>query len=312
MLGQTIMPEITGCDKLYIAKIIRDTADSYVTDTPRYFAPVSELKHDPKAESAVSYYDNAGMFIYPYEGEAADEATIPGLSEQDYAEVTGKSYSDTSGLVFDNGDPMYSPYYALGYRIQCGSVTKYRWLLKGLFVLGSEDIKTKADKVDPKGVTLTFKPVRTIHQWNVPDPRDSTKTIITGLKTVKADTSNSAFAGEDNWFSQVQTPDTIGAPTALALSSIVPAAAATGVLATANVVLTFNNVIASNSIKLVNDVTDAIVPATYSFDSTGKILTINPTENLTAGDKHAVTIFGVKDIYGQSLADSLSYFTVAS
>lgn len=312
MLGQTIMPEITGCDNLYVAKVLTDTADTFLTDSPKFFAPLSELKHDPKAESVVRYYDNAGMFVYPYEGEAADEATISGLSEQDYAEVTGKSYDSATGMIYDSGDPMYSPYYALGYRIQCGAVTKFRWLLKGIFVPGSESIKTKGEKVDPQALTLTYKPVKTIHQWTIKDPRDATKTIKSGLKVVRADTSQPNFAGEDSWFSQVQTPDTPGAPTALAMSSIVPAASATGVLASANVVLTFNNVIASHSIKLINDVTDAIVPAAYSFDSTGKVLTINPTDNMVAGDKHAVAIFGVKDVYGQSLADSLSYFTVAS
>ncbi|HEX3018548.1 MAG TPA: major tail protein [Caproicibacter sp.] len=309
MLGQTIMPEITGCDNLYVAKIIRDTADSYVTDVPRYFAPVSELKHDPKAESAVSYYDNSGMFVYPYEGEAADEATISGLSEQDYAEVTGKSYSNTSGIVFDSGDPMYSPYYALGYRIQCGSVTKYRWLLKGLFVLGSEDIKTKGDKVDPKGVTLTFKPVRTIHQWNVPDPRDATKTINTGLKIVKADTSNPAFAGEDNWFSQVQTPDTIGAPAALTFT-VVPANNATGVLATAKPVITFSNPITDFSgVTLVEN--NSIVTASVTVDSTGKILTITPETSLTSAGVYTIVLAGVTDIYGHVLSTQSIKFTVA-
>lgn len=303
------MPEITGCDSLYVAKILSDTAAAYTTDTPRYFAPLSELKHDAKADSAVSYYDNSGMFVYPYEGEAADEATISGLPEQDYAEVTGKTYSAASGIVFDSGDPMYSPYYALGYRVQCGSVTKFRWLLKGLFVPGSESIKTKGEKVDPQGLTLTFKPVKTIHQWTIAKPGDATKTITTGLKVVRADTSQASFIGGDNWFSQVQTPDTIGAPSALSFAAA-PANNATSVLATVKPMLTFNNVLTDYSgITLVGNGT--LVTASVTVDSTGKIITIAPSSALTSGATYTIVLAGVTDVFGQVLATQSLKFTVA-
>jgi len=99
-------------------------------------------------------------------------------------------------------------------------------------------------------------------------------------------------------------------PDALAMSSIVPASGAIGITASANVVLTFNNKIASHFITLVDDTTDAIVPAAITADTTGKIITISPTSNMLSG-KQAVAIFGVTDVYGQTLTNALSYFTVS-
>lgn len=97
---------------------------------------------------------------------------------------------------------------------------------------------------------------------------------------------------------------------ALALSSIVPAADATEVSKSASIVLTFNNKIDnSDGIFLVNSPTGAIVTVTKSWNAAGKVLTIDPVSDLTASQRHAVIISGVRDIYGQSLSNTISYFT---
>lgn len=315
MVDDTIAGEIIGCDNLNIAKVTADTSSAYTTGAVRYLAPVGEIKEDEKATVNSSPYDNVVMFHYASEGASEITLTIPGLTEREAAELVGKPYDSAKGVILDNGDYSKQPVWALGFRVRAGSTTntfyKYRWFLKGRFVFSATTAKTAGEKIDQQSQEVTFYPEKTIHKWTFTDSY-TTDEITDGLKIIKTDTTDEAFTTETSWFSQVQTPDTIGAPTALALSSIVPAAAATGVLASANVVLTFNNAIDTHSVKLVDDVTDSIVPAAYTFDSTYKILTINPTSNMTAGDKHAVAIFSVKDVYGQSLTDSLSYFTVAS
>lgn len=97
------------------------------------------------------------------------------------------------------------------------------------------------------------------------------------------------------------------APAALALSTIVPADDAIGIAVAANIVLTFNNKVLNESVVLTS-AAGVIVPVAKSFDATGKILTINPTDNLAGGTTYIVTIAGVTDIYGQALASSVKNF----
>lgn len=103
-----------------------------------------------------------------------------------------------------------------------------------------------------------------------------------------------------------------GSYSTLEMSSILPANNATNVTLTSNITLTFNNAISSHNIFLVNDTDDTNVAASITLDATKKIITIDPTSSFTASKKYAVVIAGVKDIYGQSLANSISYFTAVS
>lgn len=96
-------------------------------------------------------------------------------------------------------------------------------------------------------------------------------------------------------------------PSALSLSSIVPADDSATALITANIVMTFNNKIVNESI-IVADELGAIVAGVMTRDVTGKILTFNPTADLTNSTLYIVTIGGVTDIYGQGLAATVKNF----
>jgi len=100
------------------------------------------------------------------------------------------------------------------------------------------------------------------------------------------------------------------APSAVALSSIVPADAATNVAVNANIVLTFNNKIAREAI-VVTDELGGIVAGAKTWDVDGKVLTFNPTSEFTASTVYIVTITGVVDIYNQSLAAEVKNFETA-
>jgi len=101
------------------------------------------------------------------------------------------------------------------------------------------------------------------------------------------------------------------APSALALSSIVPNDDAIDVAITANIVMTFNNKVAAEAI-VVTEADGTIVAGAKTWDTPGKILTFNPTASLDNSTVYLVTIAGVVDIYGQSLAASVKNFmTVA-
>lgn len=297
--------EFVGVSNLYYAPVTADTSSAYTTGTPVYLAPSGEVAGTPKVATKNTYYDNAPANTFTTEAETEVKVTIPNIPASRAATLLGKNYDATSGRVYDSG-AANPPDMALGFRFDMGTTGDYRyfWYLKGTFSqTGAETGKSKTNDVDPQTYELTFTAIVTTHQWTV-------NSVTQAMKRVFGDTTDSAFSGA-TWFTQVQTPDTVSAPDAIAMSSIVPASGATGVAASANVVLTFNNKIASHSVVLVDDVTDAVVPASYTWDTTGKILTINPTSNMTATDKHAVAIFAVTDVYGQTLANALSYFTVA-
>jgi len=98
------------------------------------------------------------------------------------------------------------------------------------------------------------------------------------------------------------------APGALALSSIVPDDDDVDIAITANIVLTFNNKIASEAIIVTDDI-GGIVAGAKTWDIAGKILTFNPTANLTNSTLYIVTVGGVVDIYNQSLTAVVKNFT---
>lgn len=100
------------------------------------------------------------------------------------------------------------------------------------------------------------------------------------------------------------------APDAVTLSTIVPADDAENIAVDANIVITFNNKILSESIVVTED-DGTIVAGLGSFDTTGKIFTFNPTDNLTAASVFIVTVGGVVDIYGQALASTVKNFATA-
>lgn len=98
---------------------------------------------------------------------------------------------------------------------------------------------------------------------------------------------------------------------AIALSSIVPADDATNIAIDANIVLAFNNKIAAEAI-IVTEADGTIVEGAKTWDTAGKVLTFNPTANLANSTVYLITIAGVVDIYGQSLAASVKNFTTVA
>ena len=101
------------------------------------------------------------------------------------------------------------------------------------------------------------------------------------------------------------------APSAMALSSIVPNDDAMNIAVNANIVITFNNKVAAESIIVTDDV-GAIVAGAKTYDVTGKILTFNPTANFANDTMYLVSIGGVVDIYGQSLAAVVKNFSTVA
>jgi hypothetical protein len=108
-------------------------------------------------------------------------------------------------------------------------------------------------------------------------------------------------------------PGATGSPSAITCTPV-PADAATGIDITDNITLTFNNALAAgaeNGIMLTTAAGVAVAGA-RTISGNRKVVTINPTSSLGAGAAHLIIVPGVKDIYGQSFANTVYDFTTAA
>lgn len=294
--------EFVGVDSVHFAKITKDDETEYTPEVPRYLAPVAEIAGEPEINNTTTYYDNKAANNYVTEGKTELQITVSNIPAALAAEILGKHYDATTGRVYDDGAAS-PPECALGFRYNMGTDGfRYYWYLKGTFSGGAEEASSKKENVDIKTYQLTFTAVTTTHEWEIDGKNKA-------LKRIYADTSDVTFDAT-GWFDQVQTPDSVGAPTAVALSSIVPADDATAVAVDSNIVLTFNNRIASEAVTVIKS-DGTIVAGTKSWDSTGKILTFDPTANLDASSTYIVAVNGVVDIYGQALEAVAKNFETA-
>ncbi|HCW79594.1 MAG TPA: hypothetical protein DG942_00640 [Ruminococcaceae bacterium] len=296
--------ELIGLDNLHCAQVLADNDASYQTGPNKYLAPAAEMKKEAKVETTPRYYDNKAMFSSASEASTNITLTVSGVPSKKAAELTGKPYDAARGIMIDTGDVSNAPYYALSTRAELGDGGhRYYQFLKGQFALGAETTKTKEDKVTANTVDLTYTGLVTIHEFTMPDGKKK------GAKGVQADTTDPAFAGADAWFAQVQTPETLGKPAALTMTSD-PENDATGVAADAKPVLTFSNAISMDAVSIVT--TDGtLVDFTPSLDAAGKVMTLAPKAALTSGAAYTVVVAGVADVFGQSIDPTAIKFTVA-
>lgn len=295
--------EFVGVDSLYTAIITEDTEINYTAETPEYFAPAAEVAGEPEVESTNTYYDNAPQNTYITEGATPLTITVSGVPADIAAKYLGKYYDATSGRVLDTGEPN-PPNVALSFRFNKGTDGyRYYQYLKGVFSGGAEEATSKNKSIDIKTYKMTFTAVTTTHKWTIDGK-------LKQMKRIFADTTDSAF-DPTGWFNQVQTPDTTVAPAELVISLSVPVDGATGIAVSVNPTLTFNNKIKNHSVTLIDTVALAAVACTFSLDTTGKILTINPDVDLDSATKYAIVATKVTDIYGQSIENTIIDFTTA-
>ncbi len=303
MNGNEQYGEFVSVANAHAAKILEDTPDAYTCETPEYLAPTGEITGGAEVENDTSYFDGVPMFNYVSEGATPLQMRFSNVPARKVAYYTGKDYDEASGRVLDSGTPE-PPYFAVAFEFEMGMGEKrYYQYLKGTFSAGPEEAASRTTTVDKRNFEMMFTAIKTTHKWPVNGK-------IKGMKRIYADTTDAAFTGADAWYSQVQTPETAMPPAALALSGSAPVDDATNVPVGGVVTLTFNNKLAAQAVLLLNE-SGNIVPVTKAYDATGKILTITPAANLAADTLHFVVLSGVKDIYGQSLAETTLAFTTA-
>ena len=296
---------VVGVDKVYTALVTRDDATAYTAETPEHFAPATELTGEPETAQETQYADNLPFEVMTSEGSTKITLTTTNIPIETLAKYLGKKFDSVSGRMFDQGGNATPPDAALSFR-SMKSNGKYRYFqyLKGKFSVPSDEAATKEAKATPKPAKIVYTAINTVHEFDLGDVDSSVKRVV-------GDEDTTNFSGT-TWYDQVQVPN-ITAPDAVALSTSVPAAGATGINKTADFTLTFNNAMDTsvvNSIALLDD-TPALVTSAASLDATKKIVTVTH-DALDGTTEHTIVISGAKDIYGQVLANTIVKFTTAA
>jgi phi13 family phage major tail protein len=239
-----------------------------------------------------------------FEAETVINLTVTGIPSIMLAKLLGRVFDAVSGRVFDNPGAT-PPYFALSFRsLKTNGSYRYFQYLKGRFQAPNEDAATKADSPDPKTTQLAYTAIPTIHPFDLDGG-----TTVEPVKRVYGDDDTDNFS-ETGWFGSVQTPS-YSAPSALALSTSTPTDGATGISVSANQTLTFNNALPDDAIYqvvllLASDA--SVIAGANSLDATKKIVTINPTSNLSASTAYIIA-YNVTDIYGQHLSGAINFTT---
>lgn len=295
--------EFVGVEDVSAAIVTEDSEENYQTEAPEHLAPASEISAEVSTNSTPSYYDNTAGFNYNTEGITTITCTFSGVPADKAAKYLGKHYDTATGRVIDTGD-LNPPYVALSFRFNKGpDGYRYYQYLKGNFTGGTEEAATKTDDVDIRTYQMTYTAVTTTHQWDVGGEQK-------GVKRIFADTTDPAFTSASGWFMQVQTPETAESPAALALTSSVPLDDAIGVAVGSNITLTLNNAVSNITATLLDASLEPVTVA-VSLDATKKIVTIHPTSALAAAAAYSLIVGEIKDVYGQSLKNTVITFTTA-
>ena len=293
-----------GLKDLYIAAITVDDADNYTVGTPEYLAPAAEASATPAVNRQTQYADDRPFDTMSAEGETELSLTVTNIPLEVLAAIAGRVFDAVSGRMYDNaGTPGY---YALGFRSKkSNGSSRYYWFLKGRFDMPGEEFASQGDSPDPKPVQLTYTAVKTTKTWEL------SASVTDGVKRIVGDEDTTNFDAT-GWFTQVQTPDAV-APDALALSSSVPADAATGVAVGANQSLTFNNALVTGAENHVTLLDDGNEPVTIvaALSENRKTITIDPASDLDASTAYTLVISGVADIYGQRYSGTVEFTTAA-
>lgn len=251
--------------------------------------------------SAEEFAGTIGCYTYPEEFQAAigEASLVAGVvaTQQNHSKV---GFSYRTDLVNDASGFDY------GYKIHI--------VYGALFGVSARDHKTMNETPELEEMSFDFTATKVAVTGAKPTAHlviDSTKVssaTLLALEDILYGTG--AAAPRLPLPDEVATLFTIGAPTTLALSTIVPADAATAVVVSANTVITFNNAIASEDIIMLT-AAGAIVPVVKTWDTARKVLTLDPVSNMAAATMHLVMIDHVVDIYGQLLTTVVKKFTTA-
>lgn len=294
---------VVGLSDLYYALVTQDDASAYAAGTPVIFAPAVAASHKPKSSSKIQYADDGAFDNLTSEGETEIELEVTGIPLSVLAVVLGRVYDAATGRMFDNSSAV-PPDVALGFRSKkSNGAYKYFWYLKGKFSTPEEEQGTQGESPEPKTIKIKFTAVKTIKTFVMGGVTD-------GAKRVMGDTDIAGFSAT-TWFSNVQVP-VAGSPSAFTCTPS-PVDGATAQSTSVTITLTFSNALAGgmeDRVMLIRVDTAAPIALTKTLNAARTVLTLGHAA-LTAAKTYHITLSVIKDVYGQTLADTVYDFATA-
>lgn len=187
-----------GIRGLMAAKILKDTDGVYECEDPFWIAGASTLTKETATSAATKYYDNVPAIIISAAGSDTVSIDTSAIDDNVVAKLTGQDYFDELGMLVE-GEPT-NDYYAFGYITEKTDGTEvFVWRNKGQFSPPNSTHATKNEGTDSNGQTITFTGIST-----------TGRSKVTGkpFRATVVDQSVNKW-DEEEFFSQVQTPDTI-------------------------------------------------------------------------------------------------------
>lgn len=205
--------EFRGCKNLVYAEVTKDnnesgTGNGYITGTVKKLAPVAEISKTVETSSEAHYYDNKAAIIIDSEGGDEVTLTIAIPTDEVLADITGRTYDSTAKRFIES--QREQRYFAIGYVLGEkgeGEDERYVWRYKGTFSIPDETSATENDGTDANNMSLVYTGIYTTHEFT-----NGKGTGVKGSAKASYIRASSNVATEDQWFSQVSTPDTTFTP----------------------------------------------------------------------------------------------------
>lgn len=192
--------EYRGIRDVVAAEVITDTTETFKCGMPFSVAWTSQLSKETANSSEAHYYDNVPAIIIDSTGADTVNVDMSAISFEVLAQLTGQFYEESTGMFIEGERD--AKYFALGYVTEDTSGEEvYVWRLKGKFGIPTSTHASKNDGTDAQGQQLVYTGVNTSHKFT---------------KRGKSERAVNVYAskyskGEETFFSEVQTPDTITA-----------------------------------------------------------------------------------------------------
>lgn len=193
-----IYRDYRGIRGLVAAKILKDADGVYECDAPFWIAGASTLTKETATSTATKSYDNVPAIIISATGSDTVSVETSAIDDNVVAKLTGQDYFDELGMLVEGEGS--NDYYAFGYITEKTDGTEvFVWRNKGRFSPPNSTHNTKDEGTDSNGQSITFTGIST-----------TGKSEATGkpFRATIVDQSKNPWS-EEEFFAQVQTPDTI-------------------------------------------------------------------------------------------------------
>lgn len=202
--------EYRGVEGLVYAPIIEDSAEAFTTGAVKSLAGVAEISRSTESSNATHYYNNIPAIVIQSTGSDEVSINTSAIPFDVLADITGQYYDPETGMFTEQ--EREPGYFAIGYQTKLTDGTLvYVWRLKGSFNIPDVTNPTEDDGTDANGQSLTYTGISTVHKF--------TKTGKPA-KAINVSTAVNTAVTAADFFSSVQTPDTVVGPNSVPVTGV--------------------------------------------------------------------------------------------